>query len=702
MVRSNWLKTLIVALASTGLTWAQQAATPPALPGQPGPGAEQVVTIREKDGRAQKCKVLKSWRTPEGAQAHQVQNLETGEIMTLVANTGAAPATSDANGGRIKRVAMHIFHWGGNNTPPAGAPVPPEVVVDPGATLPNPGAPAGDNPAVKTVSTPSLPPTTSGPDWSKIAPVPASSWPAQKPLDPCAPCASCDPQAPCACGPCQDCSTCTPAPAQGPVKKVLGRLFGKKDPDGSFVVSSEQVPCPSCPPGGKVVVTNPTGGVPTGAPCPSQCVTQSGETPQPGDWRQSWGKTTASKTAAAKTNDTSKPSAGSTTKTAAADLPQHNKERPDPLDDPAAYRSPSGHADDKAGAHADKWTAAAPTPPRPPSEVLPRPSVPFQDSGVPAPTARMPAGTQSVTAAGSAPYLPVPVVTVPDVRHPPYGPRVQVPQAPEPNRGLMANAFMTPPPPPSDSERGSGMPANAFTDPPPPPQQGMAGAFGSSVPYMMPPGYGPMGPGLVPPGYGYPPGTYAMGPYGGMGQGMYPQAGYPVPRAPMHPPAYLPPPAGSAAPGYQQAAYPSGQGPSFAQGGGYQVAQAQRHVTDMDDPYQANPNLTPAQLVFKLKESLYPSQREWAAEKLSGLDGRKNGEVVPALVQGAREDPAPSVRAGCVRALARLKVNSMPVVEALRAMRSDSDARVQHEVAEALATLGDSGVQQTSVPAGGK
>jgi hypothetical protein len=268
----------------------------------------------------------------------------------------------------------------------------------------------------------------------------------------------------------------------------------------------------------------------------------------------------------------------------------------------------------------------------------------------------------------------------------------------------MANAFMNPPaPPPPDDGHGSGLPANAFTDPPPPQQPGMAGAFGSPQPYM-PPGYGPMGGGMVPPGYGYPPGMYAMAPYGGMGQGMYPPAGYPDPRAAVRPPAYLPPAPGAAAPGSQQAGSVPGQGPTYSQGMGYQVAQAQRRVTDLDDPYQSNPNLTPAQLVFKLKESLYPSQREWSAEKLSAVDARKNGEVVPALLHAAREDPAPSVRAGCVRALARLKANSVEVVEALRALKSDSDARVQHEAADALVTLApaDPVLQRTGGPDGGK
>jgi hypothetical protein len=837
MVRSNWLKTLIVALAATGLTWAQQAA-PPAPPGQPGPAAQQLVTIHEKDGRTQRCKVLKTWHTPAGVEAHLVQNVETGEFLTLVADAGAA-GDSPGNG-PVRKVAMHIFHWGTSNTSPPGGPIPPPDVVDAGplqGATHAPAAPAGAHSPVVPVSTASMPPAapgqavtaptepgsagppaTPGPDCTKLAPVPECCWPAQTPPGTCVCCGSYSPRAPqspcpcgcsqggpCGCGqgcaPCtpagctalfdssghplpgQTCSTCTPsgsAASPRPVQKLFGHLFAKKDQDTVAVANSVQVPCPSC--GGPCGHAEPPPGVgawPPGVPGPAPAAltpaaaapqpaqtTAGSTTPpgpaQPGDWRQSWGNTAPSGNGApTKTGtpdkvpgstpatdgdktpanmmlpDTSKtpgktpadtvklpplptppgppaPASDATArKTTSPDLPHHNRPGPDPLDDPAAYRSPAGYGDDKPKGRADgdRLASAPLPPPGPPSEVLSRPSMPFGDASAPSPAAAPPAGSRSAQLAGSA-YLPVPVVTVPDVRHPPYGPVTQVPQAPQPNRAMMmANAFTTqpPPPPPPDPEHSSGMAVNAFSEPPPPQEPGMAGAFGSSRPYMMPPGYGPMGPGgMVPPGYGYgyPAGMYAMGPYGAMGQPMYPQGGYPAGYAPMRPPAYLPPPATAAAPTSQQAGYQGAQAGACAQGAGYQVAQAQRHVTDMDDPYQFDGHLTAAQLIFKLKESLYPSQREWAAEKLSGQDAHKNNEVVPALLQAAREDPAPTVRAGCVRALARLKPNSQAVVEALRSLSNDSSPQVQHEAEEALATLApgdkpaaDPAVQRTSAPA---
>jgi HEAT repeat protein len=94
------------------------------------------------------------------------------------------------------------------------------------------------------------------------------------------------------------------------------------------------------------------------------------------------------------------------------------------------------------------------------------------------------------------------------------------------------------------------------------------------------------------------------------------------------------------------------------------------------------------QLVALLKSSLYPSQREWAADCLSHQDCHSQPQVVPALVSGAKDDPAPAVRAGCVRALARLHVNSPQVLAVLQSLQSDPDPRVRQEALEALPTLG--------------
>jgi hypothetical protein len=113
-------------------------------------------------------------------------------------------------------------------------------------------------------------------------------------------------------------------------------------------------------------------------------------------------------------------------------------------------------------------------------------------------------------------------------------------------------------------------------------------------------------------------------------------------------------------------------------------------------PMKEDPSLVPLpfndkdkikQWMAILKESIYPSQREWAADQLSACDWHKNLEVVPVLLKAAKEDLAPTVRAGCIRCLARMNVNTVPIVLAIQAMKKDADPRVQTEAEQALSVL---------------
>jgi hypothetical protein len=114
----------------------------------------------------------------------------------------------------------------------------------------------------------------------------------------------------------------------------------------------------------------------------------------------------------------------------------------------------------------------------------------------------------------------------------------------------------------------------------------------------------------------------------------------------------------------------------------------------MPQAQAAAPSNTP-QLLALLKDSLYPSHREWAADCLSRQDWRSQPEVVQALVTAAKEDPAATVRAGCVRALAQMKANTLPVVTVLQSLKADADPRVRMEVEEALPTLGAAAARQS-------
>jgi 3-methyladenine DNA glycosylase AlkD len=108
-------------------------------------------------------------------------------------------------------------------------------------------------------------------------------------------------------------------------------------------------------------------------------------------------------------------------------------------------------------------------------------------------------------------------------------------------------------------------------------------------------------------------------------------------------------------------------------------------------------------MLATLKDSLYPSQREWAAEQLSELNVRGQPQVVQSLTKYAKEDPAATVRAACVHALAHMKANTTEVTAVVQELKNDRDPRVRQEADEALNAIGvtaavhqDSAVQPAS------
>jgi len=65
-----------------------------------------------------------------------------------------------------------------------------------------------------------------------------------------------------------------------------------------------------------------------------------------------------------------------------------------------------------------------------------------------------------------------------------------------------------------------------------------------------------------------------------------------------------------------------------------------------------------------------------------------------------REDPAATVRASCVNALAKMKANTFPVVSAIQAAKNDGDARVRTAAEEAMTVLAPgTSAPATKVPA---
>jgi hypothetical protein len=320
------------------------------------------------------------------------------------------------------------------------------------------------------------------------------------------------------------------------------------------------------------------------------------------------------------------------------EMPRADVKKPDPLKDPAAY-SPS------------KTTAELAVTSTQQTEQAKEPKI-----------NEIPLGAGSVMAAGDPSFIPVPIITLPDANRSPRPPVAELPRGPQPNQRFIADAHakgtvLAAPPVAMGEMTGNAFGANPY-----------AGAMSDGAfHHGMPNARGYTTPGFTPPGYG------------GMGYGqMLPQA--PVGAAVQ--PGYYGPPRGQmiAPAGYQMQMY---------------VPQCQ----PMMQP--AAPDVDVQSLLNQMRNSMLPSQREWAAQKLAELDCRQQPSIIDSLVESAKGDPAASVRAGCIHCLVKMNVCTPPVMAAMKYLCSDPDSRVQREASEALARFAPSMATDSAVqPAG--
>src|SRR5665213_950332 len=125
MVRSYWMGPLFGVLALTGL--AQSQTITPAAPAKESDSKERYVTVGDLGKPGQKCRVLKTWTTPNGNPAYQVQALDTGELMTIEESDSAA---KQSPGAVVRSRPTRIFPWGRDaQTSPHGSPEPPANAV---------------------------------------------------------------------------------------------------------------------------------------------------------------------------------------------------------------------------------------------------------------------------------------------------------------------------------------------------------------------------------------------------------------------------------------------------------------------------------------------------------------------------------------------------------------------------------------------
>jgi hypothetical protein len=337
-------------------------------------------------------------------------------------------------------------------------------------------------------------------------------------------------------------------------------------------------------------------------------------------------------------------------------------------------------------------------------------------SGMPVGGPALPLGTVSVLAAQNGmvkpvQFVPVPVPTVPQPWRAPAPPPPEIPGAPQAT--AYVNAFTAPRPqmPPQQPQGPDG----AFTTSP---NRG-ATAYGpmpyGPMPYATMPS-GPMPYNSMPYGATYDPRMMA---YGAMApQGMYPpHMNQPYLNQPYMNQSVLPPSLSNPLPAYayQQMAqgmipqrpvaqvnYPATyQGPTPpnlvpSSSMGYYPPQPVYANPAMDRPGLPAPppasnvvtaSYSNSKVLYTLRESLYPAERETAVISLAGQDLRAQPEAVQTLVNAARHDPAGTVRAACVRCLARQQLNDPQVLNTFDELKNDQDPRVRLEVEQALAQV---------------
>jgi hypothetical protein len=91
-------------------------------------------------------------------------------------------------------------------------------------------------------------------------------------------------------------------------------------------------------------------------------------------------------------------------------------------------------------------------------------------------------------------------------------------------------------------------------------------------------------------------------------------------------------------------------------------------------------------LIGRLRDDLLPSMREISAEQLAHY-GRGRPDAFDALVDAAQNDPAPTVRAACLRGLGEMKAKTAMTVAMMQSMsQADGDEGVRQTATSVMAS----------------
>lgn len=787
MVRSGWQRSLVVALMWSGLAVGQQP-----MPSADN-GGERLLKVQEFGKPEQRCRVLQSWGLTDGGTAFKVEDVSSGETMTIVESAPIQAGPTRDGGNRIQAMATRIFHWTSDNSPNGAPPPPKEQPAAVAANSPQQNMPSqlpangttadsawrtrppAMNPQPAQAAAPApidsgIKQTAAWDNQPKTLPQTAPTAAAPRPAVPAALAGSPTPAAP---------TAAAPVP-EGNYRLVMVQESGKPDQkcrvlkvwtmqDGS---TAQQVQAMDT---GEImtIVTTQT------APAPSAQAQAQGRHALPSFASRifRWGRdnnppagaptppavATASPGAAVAAKSPVRPV--TPTPTARVDT------RPQMLPAPASTTAPAARP---TGTVANPWQgaaaakpaaapAAAPTPgPRSVATAVPVPAAPrattIQQASVkpaaaaPAPRSTMlpaPARPQSATPAVNA-RQPAPAakpLTMPPPAKPTSTARVDQRNQYKPAAPSVETAKAT------DWRSSWGKAEDHSVKTASVAQTNLrapekATAASTKAPFNeLPHAKGHRSDPLSAPQqfakYPLTPGTEvktAQAAPAAKRNASVTQASAAVERedpagfatvsdqggtpygaaAPYSPVYYVPVPLSSAPaarpakPGQPQAVKanaftPNGYrgapaAPAYApmpmmnyavppvclpQAMPMPVAQPEAVVTGGRQKEQVPATQTNSQaLLLALRDALCPSERELAAQSLAEMDCRQSPQVVQALLNSAREDPAPTVRVACIHCLAEMRLNTVPMLSLLQSLESDGDPRVRHEAEQAMVSLG--------------
>lgn len=731
MAWSKWRGALVLLLlASVGLAWSQSPRTNRSA----SSSSERILTVHE-NGKALRCRVVQSWRTNTGAQAHQLQVLDTGEMITIVEDGSPTTVPTSVPGGLARALPMRIFHWGQRSrVSPAGAPLPPETI-EPVAAV--------SSPVVQTTSAQSVTPVRTTPvsaqassnagnancndrvvAWEAATGKPvllrsgsatiaqnAQSGPVviqgAEPTIISAP-DNARPRIlqPRSNGPViisEKVISSTPVSAGNSPTIISSTVVEPKTPptlreklSSTFhkpAVTKPAEPKPIEVRNDKVPLENPATKTTTAtgkkadtkpATLPaakadrtpfSTATAQSQPTPKTSPLAIPSGSATAKKNSVSvvknETKDLKVPDAADASKKDGFDWRKMWGKQPE-----SKIEQPGQATIDREKLRKDLPLASQTE--RKKTDILMAPERfdPAGEKGMPKVPAELVHQFQQQLPAGSVP-TPLGVQSVLSARNGAQGPVQYIPvpvaTVPEPIRPPTPPAPNVPTPP-----NPTGF-VNAFSPPPNPQGQPQLTPEQMQVviqhqAFMQQQAY-----------------LQQQAMQQRMQQSQTAQlvpVGYGAPTQVSYPANYGGPQAPNPV-GQQQPVFPIQQVGYAPQANvGVNTGMDRRVIPAAAQQPAVSDSNTLANLIKVLQESQYPAQREWAATNLSTFDWRVYPHLPQVLVQIARQDAVASVRASAVYSLSRMNVQSEPVLSTLHALRSDADPRVRQEVDQAYIRMG--------------